>query len=63
LGEIYRALGRVGEARAQYQLAQKADAKHALSAEALRKLPKSDAVLPGNRRPGQTAPPGNALWL
>ncbi len=61
LGEIYRALGRFDDARTQYQLAQRADAKHALSAEALRKLPPSEAVPLRKTPPGKTEPQGNAL--
>jgi tetratricopeptide (TPR) repeat protein len=57
LGEIYRALGRLDEARTQYRLAQKADVSHALTTQALRNLPKSTAP------PAKTTPSPNAQLL
>jgi tetratricopeptide (TPR) repeat protein len=62
LGEIYRALRRYREARAQYQLAQKIGTKHAASAEALRTLPDSEIAPRSNTQP-KTVAQRNTDWL
>jgi tetratricopeptide (TPR) repeat protein len=45
MGEIYRALRRLDEARAQYERAQKIDPSHALSAQGLRNLATAKPVV------------------
>jgi tetratricopeptide (TPR) repeat protein len=45
MGEIYRALRRLDEARAQYERAQEIDPSHTLSAQALRNLATAKLVI------------------